>query len=281
MTSFNYEKFITQAIESVINQTVSDWELIIIDDGSKDNSLNIIKNYAQQDERIKLFTHENNENRGLCASVRLGLEKAENDWVAFLESDDFWAKNYLEEKTAFIENHPETVLVYNDIECFGYETRVSNTKPYFEKIHKIWENSETQDMFNYFGTNNYIPTFSCVMCKKETLLTCDLNPQCKPLLDYWIWWQMAEKGDFGFVKQKLTHWRMHKKSYLAKEAKTIKHFINRFSFVNKINKLFTREPKLCTKYKLEKNILLAGIIYFFLYVKRKIPQPIKNLFMAR
>lgn len=63
--SFNYEKYITQTIESVINQTYTNWELIIVDDGSKDNSKEIIKDYCAKDNRIRLYTHENNQNLGL------------------------------------------------------------------------------------------------------------------------------------------------------------------------------------------------------------------------
>ncbi len=63
--SYNYEKYISQTIESVLNQTYTDFEYIIFDDGSTDNSVNIIKEYAKKDKRIKFYTHENNSNKNL------------------------------------------------------------------------------------------------------------------------------------------------------------------------------------------------------------------------
>ena len=94
ITSYNYSQYIKDTIQSVIDQTYNDWELIIIDDCSKDNSVDIIKTF--NDKRIKLIINE--QNLGLTKSIKIGIEKASGNWIAFLESDDFWAKNYLEEK---------------------------------------------------------------------------------------------------------------------------------------------------------------------------------------
>ena len=71
--SYNAEKTIKETIESVLNQTHNDWELIIVDDGSRDNSLEIIKSYCQKDERMKLYTHKDDINKGLKETVKFGL----------------------------------------------------------------------------------------------------------------------------------------------------------------------------------------------------------------
>ncbi|MBQ4646380.1 MAG: glycosyltransferase family 2 protein [Candidatus Gastranaerophilales bacterium] len=94
--SYNYEDYIKETIESVINQTYSNWEMIIIDDGSKDNSVEVIQEYCKKDSRIKLLTHENHKNKGLIETIKLGIKNANNDWIVFLESDDTLASNYLE-----------------------------------------------------------------------------------------------------------------------------------------------------------------------------------------
>ena len=114
LTSYNYEEFISQSIESVIAQTICDWELIIIDDGSKDNSVNIIKSYCEKDSRIKLFQHENGVNKGLPDTVKLGIEKASGEWIAFLESDDSIVPEYLEEKFKIINNNPSVNFIFNE-----------------------------------------------------------------------------------------------------------------------------------------------------------------------
>lgn len=281
ITSYNYEKFIAQAIESVINQTYSDWELLVVDDGSKDNSVNIIKEYCQKDPRIKLLIHPGGKNKGLNNSLLLGIENAQYDWVVFLESDDYLAQNYLEEKIKFAQNHPNCEFIYNDIEYFGDKKREEASVFYFTKLRKFWEKYEVQDVFDRFGTENIVPTFSCVMCKKSVLASCDFNPVCKPLLDYWIWWQIAEKTPFGFIPKKLTYWRFHPNSYLSKSLKTIRHYIERSMFVYKVTKLFKKEPKLSAQSRFEKNLYLSIPAHLLIYIKRKIPCCIKDLFKTR
>ncbi len=267
MTSYNYEKYIVKAIESVLSQTISDWELIIIDDGSKDDSVNIIKSYCEKDSRIKLFTHPNNQNKGLVASVKLGLNEAQNDWVAFLESDDYLAPNYLEEKNNFIKKYPECKFLYNNVECFGNQKKVEVFSGYFLKLDKLWDNKEFKDVFDDFGVENIVPTFSCVMCKKEEILKCDLNPTCPPLFDYWIWWQIAENNKFGFINKKLTFWQFHEDSYFSKSNKTLAHHIKRGLFINKITKNFKRKCKLNILTLFEKNITFSFIKQIIIYLK--------------
>ena len=84
-SSYNYEQYIEQSIESVIHQTYSNWELIIVDDGSIDNSVEIIKKYKDKDNRIKLYTHENNKNLGLIKTLELGIKNSTGDFIVFLE----------------------------------------------------------------------------------------------------------------------------------------------------------------------------------------------------
>ena len=277
LTSYNYENFISQAIESVIAQTICDWELIIIDDGSKDNSLNIIKEFCKKDDRIKLYTHSQNKNKGLVASVKLGLEKAKNEWIAFLESDDYLAPNYLEEKIKFIEKYPDCKFLYNDVQSFGSSKKIKKHKLYLNKINKLWQDNEYNDVFNAFGNENIVPTFSCVMCKKEEILKCDLNPICPPVFDYWLWWQIAENNQFGFINKKLTYWRFHENSYISNSIRTFKHHIERSLFINQITKKFKRNCNLNTAILFEKIIFISLIKYLILFIKRNPPAFIKKI----
>ena len=111
--SYNYENYIKETIESVLAQTFQDWEMIIVDDGSTDNSVNVIKEYCKRDSRIKLYNHENGMNRGLSATLQLGILKATSDWIAFLESDDTISPDYLERKLDIIEKYPSIHFIFN------------------------------------------------------------------------------------------------------------------------------------------------------------------------
>ena len=219
--SYNYAKYITNTIKSVLNQTHDDWEMIIVDDGSTDNSIEIIKSFIQKDSRIKLFTHENNQNKGLAETLKLGIEQARGEWIVFLESDDSIMPKYMEEKIKVIEKYKDVDFVFNDLTIFGNEFRVINySKGYIKRIFsKIRNISYPAELFELFKNNtgdNFIPTFSTVMLRKEILDGIDYNSPVKPYLDWYIWLQLLKKGcKFYFLDKKLTNWRMHKKSYIT------------------------------------------------------------------
>ena len=114
-TSYNYENYIKETIDSVINQTYKNWEMIIVDDGSKDNSLEVINSYCMKDKRIHLFTHENNVNKGIIETIKLGIDKAGGEWLVLLESDDTIAPDYLDKKVKFIEENKHLKFKLNKI----------------------------------------------------------------------------------------------------------------------------------------------------------------------
>ena len=91
--AYNAADYLVQTIESVLNQTYSDFELILVDDGSTDRTCEIIKDYQGKDARIKYFYKENG---GVSSARNLGLQKATGDFVSFLDSDDLWDKRFLE-----------------------------------------------------------------------------------------------------------------------------------------------------------------------------------------
>ena len=85
---------IHNAIESVTSQTRKDWELVIVDDGSTDNTKYLVEKYLKKDDRVKYFFQENQER---SAARNNGIKKAKGDWICFLDSDDFFHKSHLEE----------------------------------------------------------------------------------------------------------------------------------------------------------------------------------------
>ena len=109
MATYNCEKYLPKAIESILKQTVKDFEFIIINDGSKDNSSKIITKYAKSDSRIVLI--ENKVNLGLIKSLNLGLEKAKGKYVARMDSDDVSLPKRFEKQLSYMNNHPETYLI--------------------------------------------------------------------------------------------------------------------------------------------------------------------------
>ena len=109
MPAYNAELFIQSAIESILSQTYNNWELIIINDGSTDQTENIVKNF--DDSRIRYYPQEN---KGEAAARNLALSKTKGEFVAFLDSDDKYLPDFLEITVSFLSLNPEIDAVFTD-----------------------------------------------------------------------------------------------------------------------------------------------------------------------
>jgi len=108
----NEEKYLAEAIDSVLAQSYSNWELLLVDDGSTDRSEAIARSYCERlPGKIRYLSHEGRANRGMSASRNLGLRHARGEFVAFLDADDCWYPDKLERQIALFDQHPEAVMV--------------------------------------------------------------------------------------------------------------------------------------------------------------------------
>lgn len=109
---FNTGPYLSESIESVLRQSFEDWELILIDDGSSDDSPKIARHYAQRyPEKITVLEHPGHANLGSSVSRNLGAEAARADWLAYLDSDDIWLPDKLAEQVRISREHPEAALI--------------------------------------------------------------------------------------------------------------------------------------------------------------------------
>ena len=112
MIFFNSERYITEAIDSVLAQTFTDFELLLVDDGSTDTSSAIARDYANRYPiSVHYLEHEGHANRGMSAARNLGLRNAVGEFVALIDSDDVWSPNKLAEQLRIMELHPELGMV--------------------------------------------------------------------------------------------------------------------------------------------------------------------------
>lgn len=143
---FNEEKFIKKALESVINQSLKEIEILIVDDGSEDNTLEIINSYAELDSRIKIISHKN---IGLGASRNKAMELATGEYLAFLDGDDWLAIDAME-------------ISYNEAKLKNTNITMFQMINYDDKTNKAYEN-------DWFNLNNLDESFDdCVFNSDRT-----------------------------------------------------------------------------------------------------------------
>ena len=120
MPAYNSSKTIEESIKSVINQSYKDWELVIVDDCSKDGTVDLVNKIKEKHEDLNIKLYRNPENKGVAFSRNFGVKMAEGNIIAFLDSDDLWTRDKLEKQMKLMEilqnfdDKPLTDSVYND-----------------------------------------------------------------------------------------------------------------------------------------------------------------------
>lgn len=123
----NEERFIEEAVQSVVDQTLTDWELILVDDGSTDRSTQIAQGLAAGDSRIRYVEHPGHANRGMAASRNFGVAHTSAQYLTFLDADDVWSPTKLAEQVELLERMPDVAMVNGAI-CRWYSWDPNSTK---------------------------------------------------------------------------------------------------------------------------------------------------------
>ncbi len=210
VASYNYAHLISKTLDSLLAQTYKNIEIIVVDDGSKDDSVRVIKKYVKKYDNVFFYKHRKNKNCGLSKTLQLGIKMAKGEYIAFCESDDLLHPNNLEEKIKIIRSYKAVNIISNNIELFGDTALIAQKKNYIDTVDEFLVSG-----CNFFNTCrnlkvNLIPTFSCVMIKREILLNLNFNSPIPAWLDFWLYRQILSKYKLFYTPKKLTSWYIHK-----------------------------------------------------------------------
>ena len=198
MSCYNGEKWIGDAIESVLNQTFRDFEFIIIDDGSKDKSLEIMKDYSAKDSRIRIIEKENT---GLPDSLNVGIKEAKGDWIARIDTDDLCEPQRLEKQFDLTTSDPELVLIGSAYHEIDEEGRVQKLQLYPENHPELKKNLLHKKRFFAHSSAFY---------KTEIVRKAGgYRPRIKKSEDYDLWLRLAETGKLACIPEPLIRFRIH------------------------------------------------------------------------
>lgn len=192
------DKFIGESIQSVLNQTYTNWELIVVDDASNDNTVDVISSF--NDGRIKILRNSNNYGAAYCRN--LGLREAKGKWIAFLDSDDLWLPQKLEKQLDFMisDNIHFSYANYEQIDELGQKKNVLVTGP------KV---VNTSDMFNY----NWIGCLT-VMYDADYVGPIQIE-NVKRFNDYAMWLKVIKKCDCYLLDETLALYRKGRSGSLS------------------------------------------------------------------
>ncbi|HZH34674.1 MAG TPA: glycosyltransferase, partial [Pyrinomonadaceae bacterium] len=200
--SYNHAPFIERCLKSIIKQTFQPKKLLVIDDGSQDDSPEIIARVLQDCP----FSSELvvRPNRGLCATLNESVEQATGKYFAYLGSDDMWLPRFIEERVRLLESRPEAVLGYGHAHFIDDEDGVyDSTLVYADS----WANFPDGDARSLLLKGN-APISSTIFYRRSALEKHRWNEESR-LEDYEFYLKLCAEGDFAFDPQVLSAWRTH------------------------------------------------------------------------
>jgi glycosyltransferase involved in cell wall biosynthesis len=241
MPSYNTATYIKDSIQSVLSQTYTNWELIIVDDCSTDNTDEVLGEV--HDKRIKIY--KNKKNSGAALSRNKALRKASGRWVAFLDSDDLWNADKLSKQIAFMENsgYSFSYTKYEEIDIDGYKTGIEVSGP--KKITKT-------GMFNYCWPG-------CLTVMYDRKVVGDIQIEnIKKNNDYAMWLKVCKKANCYLLDETLAQYRKGRKGSISTHS--IKTMIG---WHYRLFRISEKKPFLMSLFNTGRNLV------FGLYKKKK------------
>ena len=211
LTSFNHEKYIREAIDSVLAQTYTDFELIIWDDASTDNSWEIINSYS--DLRIKAFRNETNQRYVINRAIK---EVASGEYIAIHHSDDIWESEKLEKQVDFLDSNLHVGAVFTNTLTIGEDSEPLNDTEHFYSRIFDQPNRSRHEWLNYFFYQGNALCHPSVLIRRQCYTNCGMYQYgLSQIPDFDMWIRLCMKYEVYVLPEKLVRFRVR-----ANEANT-------------------------------------------------------------
>lgn len=205
--AYNAEQTILETIKSVRQQTFSDFEIIIINDGSTDQTLKLLQNV--EDNRLKIFSYENG---GLSVARNRGITHATGEYIAFLDADDLWTPDKLELQLKALQQHSEAGVAYS----WTYFMNEQGTSSYLG-VSMFFEGDVQANLL----VNNFIASGSNPLIRRQAIESVgDFDPDCAGCADWDYWLRLSAKWHFVVVSK---HQIFYRQSSGSMSSTKVKH----------------------------------------------------------
>ncbi len=234
--TYNHAHLLSRAIKSVLSQTLDNLELIVIDDGSTDETVSIVREI--QDERVRLIHFE--ANHGIGRGRNAGVEAARGDFIAFIDSDDLWLPGKLEFQHRVMENHPEIELLFGDFDNINHIDGCCALG--FDQNRRSLERLKTRQldpelymvddgMPEALLEGNFIGTSTVIFRKAVVNRVSNFNTNLSGPEDFEFWWRSAVQGvKFAYTTRKLSERYKDAKSVTAQSIRFIPKYLEALEF---------------------------------------------------
>jgi glycosyltransferase involved in cell wall biosynthesis len=218
--AYNHEKYVAQTIRSIQDQTFTDWELVIVEDGSPDNTLAVVQECARGDDRIRVH-HQQNAGITATRNKAVSLTTPGTEFMSFIDSDDTWSPRMLELLINAADAHPYALGAYGMatyVDSDGRPIRLNEFEDLCRdrvvlrdgKLTRIPDDEGTS--FEVMAYQNVMPA-SAVLARRAALDAIGpIDPETSPVEDYDLWLRMCAGGYFVFVPEVVLYYRWHGKN---------------------------------------------------------------------
>ncbi|MBD3196272.1 MAG: glycosyltransferase [Candidatus Lokiarchaeota archaeon] len=250
---YNRSQYIEKTLDSIINQTFRDFEIIVIDDGSKDDCPSIIKRYAQKEKRIHDYYHS--ENKGIALTRNELIQKANGRYIAFIDSDDLWEPVKLERQISVLKEKENLVVWSEGLLIDEFDKDLDET---FTRSLKATNKKKSGDLFNVLLKGNYI-LFSSILFKAKLIENFEFDHRYRLIDDYQLIIYLASRCNFYFIDDPLVKYRTHGKNIIKSNFKILIHDVFRIyvNFYYKYNNSINQNMKWVI------NLIIIEISAFF------------------
>jgi glycosyltransferase involved in cell wall biosynthesis len=204
LCTYHGAEYINEAVKSVVGQTFTNWELQIVEDGSKDDTAKIVHEWAQRDSRI--FVDTNEVNQGVGFSYLKGLKSSRGTYIAQIGQDDRWRPDFLQTAIDYMAENPEMSAAFCDVHIID---RLGNPSGVKNSFHFEWlANQSQEEQVLRFMRCNFVCSAGSIFRKSLTAnwSTVGNNDQ---LQDWNTWLHLITQGPFGFIPTRLVDYRIH------------------------------------------------------------------------
>lgn len=225
--TYNSEKFIINTLETLLAQKEKPYEIIMVDDGSTDNTINILNEYQKKFYKINInFIIIKNKHNGPGHARNTGIQKSNGNWIAFLDSDDSWTKDKLLRVKDEILSNPDANFILHWEKLIGQEL--------LHILRHGQEFKKDKNLCKQLFKNNFIST-SASTCKKSLLINNQFDEKLKVSQDYELWLRLSPYMNISIIRKVLGNY------YVREGSITSKPYIIRLFYLLKI--LFRHRDK--------------------------------------